>query len=450
MTRYDIGVLGAQVALPDGLRRVDLGLRGGRFAAVETGIDPPDCGDVVDATGLTALPGIFDAHNHPYYDDDLVEFASSAAYGGITTLLSFAGTHMAHVPAVPPSAIDVATDFIAQAANLVPLDYGVHSIVGPGDDPDSTVGRLQELGITSVKMFLAFPGRRMLDDATVLTFMQAAARRGMLCMVHCENGPATTLLERQAIEHGRNLPLDYAASRPATLESEAVYRALALAEIAGVACYLVHLSCAQSLDVVETFRARANIPIWVETCPHYLLLDESDLDRLGGLAKISPPLRTSSDAEILWQAVGDGVVNVIASDCSGQKREPKQVADIFAAPYGIPGVEHMLPLMWQHIVNERKFGPGVLAERMSRAPADIFGVAGKGRIEVGRDADLVLIDPELTWAVRAADQHGNSDYSLYEGSQLRGRPVHTIRRGQHLLRDGELSADIDAGIYLSR
>lgn len=447
--QFEVGVLGADVVTTQGTRRLDIGIAGGRFAALESGIAAAECARVIDASGLVALPGVIDAHNHPYYDDDIVEFATSAAFGGITSMLSFAGTHMSH-DTTPQSAVEVVADFIERAGRFVPMDFGVHAIVGSGDDPETTVSRLRDMGVTSVKLFLAFPGKRMLDDATVLAFMQAIARHGMLCMVHCENGLATDLLERQSRERGASRPLDYAASRPAELEAEAVFRALTLAELAGCACYIVHVTCSQSLEVIARFRQRGRIPISVETCPHYLLLTESDLDAMGGLAKISPPIRTASDVEALWAGVASGAVDVIASDCSGQLREPKLVDDIFDAPYGIPGVEQMLPLMWHSFVNERGLGAELLAAKMSASPAAIFGVLSKGGIDIGLDADLVLVDPAEEWTIRAVDQHGNSDYSLYEGRTVRGRPVETLSRGTQLLDHGTLSRAAAVGRYLSR
>jgi dihydropyrimidinase len=445
-----MGVTGGHVVRPDGLERCDVAVQDGRIAALADKLSPDSCAQTLDASGLIVLPGIIDAHNHPYYDDDIVEFATSAAHGGITTMLSFAGTHMGRADAAPPTAVQVTRDFITRAGNLVPIDFGVHTIVGPGDNPETTVGQLTQLGVRSVKMFLAFPGKRMLDDATVLAFMQAAAARDVLCMVHCENGPATLLLEQQAIAAGRTSPHDYAQSRPDGLEAESVYRALALAEIAGCACYIVHVSSARSLDVIAEFRARGRIPIHVETCPHYLLLTATDLDRLGGLAKISPPLRGQADVDALWRAVADGTVDVIASDCSGQRAAPKRVADIFAAPYGIPGVEHMLPLIWHEAVTVRGLPPEIIADRMSARPAQIFGLPSKGALRVGADADLVLLDPQQDWTVRASEQHGNSDYSLYEGLEVRGRPVRTLRRGRVLLDETQLAADAGPGRYLAR
>ncbi len=445
---YELGVVGATVMLPTGTARIDVGISEGRFAYLGDRLDATQCERVVDAAGLVALPGMMDAHNHPYYDDDIVEFATSAAYGGLTAMLSFAGTHM-NRPGAPQTAIEVTEDFISRARPLVPLDFGVHTIVGPGDDPVATVRRLKELGVTSVKLFLAFPGRRMLDDATILAFMQAIAANGMLCMVHCENGPATELLERQARERGATRPLDYAASRPIALEAEAINRALTLAEIAVCPCYIVHVTGAEPLAVIERFRQRGRIPIYVETCPHYLLLDEADLDRLGGLARISPPIRSAADVEALWQAVSDGAVDVIASDCSGQLKAPKLVDDIFEAPYGIPGVEQMLPLMWHHF-RARGIDASLLVRSMAQRPAEVFGLETKGRIEIGLDADLVLIDPDAEWTIHAADQHGNSDYSLYEGWAVRGKPVQTFTRGRALLDHGTLVGPAEPGHYLAR
>jgi dihydropyrimidinase len=447
MTDLDLVVSGAEVVAPGGQTRRCIGVRDGRIVEVADNLDPGRAAEVVDATGLVALPGIIDAHNHPYYDDDIVEFSTAAASGGITALASFAGVHIG--AAERPSAVDVVRDFVRHAQGRVALDFAVHAIVGPEPDPDRVVRELVDLGVRSIKIFLAFPGSRMVDDATALLWMQAAAAHDVLCMVHCENGPATQLLERQATAAGRRGPLDYARSRPAGLEAEAVYRALALAEVAGCQAYVVHVTSAQALDVIRYFRQRGNIPIYAETCPHYLLLHEGHLARLGGLAKISPPLRTPADIEALWTAVGDGTVDVIASDCSGQLAAPKRVDDIFQAPYGIPGVEQMLQLIWDQAINRRGLAASVVANAMSRNPARIFGLAGKGAIEAGADADLVLLDPQAVWTARAADQHGNSDYCLYEGWTGRGRAVQTFQAGQQLLSPAGLT-NFRRGRYLPR
>lgn len=447
---YELGVLGANVVTPGGADRLDLGIVDGKFAKITKTIQPEECSRVIDGSGLVALPGVIDAHNHPYYDDDIVEFATAAAYGGITAMLSFAGTNIKQAPMVPQAAPDVVAEFVDRAGQLLPLDFGVHAIIGNSDDPESTVQKLLEMGVTSLKLFMAFPGKRMLDDATILRFMQAAARHNMVCMVHCENGHVTELLERQAIDRGRTRPLDYAASRPVGVEAEAIYRALTMAEIAGCSCYLVHVSSAQSLDVIREFRGRGNIQIWVETCPHYLLLTTEDLNRLGGLAKISPPLRKDADISALWMAIAANEVDVIASDCSGQLSTPKLVDNIFEAPYGVPGVEHMLPLIWHHTVNLHGLDPSVVANKMSRNPSRIFGLNSKGQISENFDADLVLVSPAVEWVIRASEQHGNSDYSLYEGWKVKGRPIHSLRRGQQLLRDGELLKTISPGEYISR
>lgn len=449
MSDLDLIVADADVVLPDGRTRASIGVRTGLVAEVGD-LDPARAREVVSAAGLVALPGIIDAHNHPYYDDDIREFSIAAAYGGITTLASFAGVHMGTAAEHRPSAVEVARDFIGRAREATPVDFAVHAIVGDEPDPDRAVRELVDLGIRSIKIFFAFPGARMVDDATALLWMQAAARHDVLCMVHCENGAATELLQRQAVAAGRHAPLDYAASRPAGLEAEAVYRALALAEIAGCRTYIVHVTSAQSLDAIAYFRQRGRVPVFAETCPHYLLLDESDLDRMGGLAKISPPLRRPDDVEALWRAVADGTVDVIASDCSGQRAAPKRVDDIFQAPYGLPGVEQMVQLIWDRAVNRRNLPATVVADLMSRNPARIFGLTGKGAIESGSDADLALIDPELAWTVRAAEQHGNSDYSLYEGWTGRGRAVRTFRAGQPLLGPAGLADVGQPGRYLPR
>lgn len=447
--RYDWLIAGGEVVGGDGVRAADVAVVDGRISEVGHGLDRSAARTVVDATGKLVFPGIIDAHNHPYYHDDIEAFSFSAAHGGVTTLLAFAGR-----PIFSPvsDVVEMVDEFIEDGQQRSYIDFGLHVILTAADDVPSVVPALHERGITSFKVFMAF-GRqqRMMPDDRTLDLMQRLAELGSLCMVHCENGHAIEHLEDQLRAEGRTGPEDYVASRPAPLESEAVYRALALSEVAGCDVYIVHISAAESMKIIERYRERPGPQRYAETCPHYLVLEDHDQVRIGGQAKISPPMRTHADRDALWDFLARDVVDVVASDCSGQTCASKLHGepDIFEVKPGIPGVEQLFPLVFDE-GHRRDLALPVLARVFCERPADIFGLSNKGRLLPGKDADIAVFDPTVRWTVRAGEQHGNSDYSLYEGRELLGRAVFTMQRGTPVLRDGEVVVDRSFGQYLPR
>jgi len=446
---HDLVVHGGLTVSGDGVRRADVAITDGVVAEVAPRIDPGAARESFDASGRYVLPGVIDAHNHPYYADDIEAFSLAAAAGGVTTLVPFAGRRM-HDHDPGQALVDTVADFVAAGQKSSYLDFGAHAIVSPHDDPSVFVPELMGRGVSSFKAFTAFPGARMLGDDEILALMQTAAGAGALCMVHCENGHAIALLERQLRERGRSTAADYGPSRPALLESEAVYRALALAEIAGCDCYIVHVSAAESLAVLREFRSRPGPRRYAETCPHYLLLDDGDQQRMGGLAKISPPIRGAADRAALWDALRDGAIDVIGSDASGQTRAGKQTdGDFLDVAFGIPGVEQMLPLIADAGLHAHGVGLPALVRVFCENPADIFGLGHrKGRLLPGLDGDLVVFDPLQPWTVDAREQHGNSDYSIYDGRAVLGRAVLTVQRGRTVLRDGSVVASRGSGVFL--
>jgi dihydropyrimidinase len=447
---FDWIVRGGEVVDSASIQRLDVGIADGKVAELAPELDPKDAVQVMDATGKYVLPGIIDSHNHPYYGDDIEEFSLSAAYGGVTTLLSFAGRPLNRPQT---DVVEMVEEFIADGQQRCYVDFGLHVILTPRDELAEVVPELFTLGITSYKIFLAFARqKRMMPDDLTLDLMQRLSAERGICMVHCENGLAIEHLEEQAQRDGRTTMADYVRSRPAPLESEAAYRALALAEVANCDSYLVHLSAAESVKVVERYRQRPGPRRYAETCPHYLLLDHHDQERMGGQAKISPPMREPSDRDELWRHVVHGDIDVVASDCSGRTCADKLVGEpnMFAVESGIPGVEQLLPLVYDEGVNRRSVALTTLARVFCENPADIFGLPTKGRLRPGLDADLVVFDPGSRWSVRASDQHGNSDYSLYEGRELLGRAEFTMQRGHPILQNGTVVADRSSGRYLPR
>jgi dihydropyrimidinase len=446
----DLVVSGGTIVSGAGYRRADVAIAGTKIVEVAPDLSQLEAERRIDASGRFILPGLFDAHNHPYYDENLQHFSRAAAYGGITTLVPFvSGSSMAG--GVIRDVKDAAREFIDEVATTSYLDCGGHAILSGRDVEDGSIAALRSLGFNSFKVFLAFPGVRMLTDDQVFDTMRQVKAAGGICMVHCENGPVTDLLEREFRASGRTTGHDYLASRPAELENESVYRVLSLATIADCPVYVVHLSSSESLNVVESFRRRERITVFAETCTHYLTLTGEDQVALGTKAKVSPPFRESSDIDGLWEGLVSGSINVLATDTSGQLLSKKMAAgdDYFAAPYGVPGVEEFVRVIVAE-ATRRGFDPlPLMARSMAEQPASIFGLADrKGSIEVGKDADLAIFAPDSRWVIRSRDQHGLSDFSLYEGLSGVGEVVWTCQRGRVVLEDGSVRATPGQGIFL--
>jgi dihydropyrimidinase len=448
---HDLVVHGGLLVSGEGVRRADLAITDGVVAEVAPEIDRTGARETYDASRRYVLPGVIDAHNHPYYQEDIEAFSRAAAAGGVTTLVPFAGRRW-HGGDHGPGLVGTVQEFLDHGRKASYLDFAAHVIVSPGDDIASAVPELVARGVTSFKAFTAFPGVRMLDDGQILALLELLAELGGLGMVHCENGPAIAHLERRLRAAGRVGAADYGRSRPAQLEAEVVYRVLSLAELAGCDAYIVHVSAAESVAVLREFRSRPGPRRYAETCPHYLFLTEEDQRRLGGPAKISPPMRTGADRLALWRAVRDGDIDVVASDASGQTLAGKQphLTDFFEVPFGLPGVEQMFPLVADGALHRYGVGLPTLAKVFCENPADIFGLADrKGRLRPGLDGDLVVYDPFPAWTVDPRDQHGNSDYSVYAGREVLGRPVFTVQRGRPVLRDGAVVARPGDGRFLA-
>lgn len=449
VSRFDTIVHGGVVVEPSGLRQAAVGIRGERIAAVAPDLDLTLAQDLIDASGKFVFPGIIDAHSHPVYADDMQAFSRQMGHGGVTTLVPFIGAP----PATRHGDVIATVDqFVANANSTSYLDFAVHATFLDSDDVGRAVPALVERGVRSAKMFMCFSGRgMMIEDRRMLAAMAALAEGGCVAVVHAENDAIVSFLENQFQTRGWHTAQFYPPSRPPIAEAEGVFRALSLAEVAACPIYLVHLSARESLDVVRWFRSRASTPIFAETCTHYLVLTEEELERQGGLVKISPPLRRPEDVNALWQAIVDGTIDVVATDGSGQTRARKAEGgdNIFSVPFGIAGAQFMVPLVYSEGVNLGRVALPDLARIWCERPARIFGLyPRKGSLQVGADADLMILDPRRSMRVGVAMQRGNSDYCPYEGREVMGAPVLTMQRGRIVLKDGQLHVDPGRGRYL--
>ncbi|MBI4220965.1 MAG: dihydropyrimidinase, partial [Chloroflexi bacterium] len=327
------------------------------------------------------------------------------------------------------------------------------------DLPDAKIEDMNSLirdGVTSFKLFMAYPGVLMVDDATIFKAMKAASRAGGLICMHAENGGVIDVIVREALAQGKTSPKYHALTRPTTAEAEAVGRAAALAEMAGSPVYIVHLSSADALNKVREARDRG-IPVYAETCPQYLFLSIEDYDRPGfeGAKYVfTPPLREKWNQGELWKGLAHDHLQVISTDhCPFCFKEQKELGknDFTKIPNGGPGIENRLSLVYNGGVRSGKISVNRFVELVSTAPARMFGLyPKKGAVAVGSDADLVLFDPEKEMTISAGTHHMRVDYNLYEGWRVKGVPQKVFQRGRLIVDGSRFLGRPGAGSFIPR
>jgi dihydropyrimidinase len=412
---------------------------------------------MIDAHDKYVLPGGIDAHTHmemPFggtFSVDTFETGSkAAAWGGTTTIIDFA------VQAKGTSLLATLDKWHEKADGNCAIDYGFHVIVS--DVNDATLKEMESCigaGVTSFKMFMAYPGVFYATDGEILLAMQQASRTGATIMMHAENGIAIDQLVAQALAAGRTDPVHHGLTRPPELEGEATSRAITLAKVADCPLYIVHLSAAQALAAVAAARD-AGQNVFAETCPQYLYLSLDDLARPdfeGAKFVCSPPLRTPDHSAALWRGLRMNDLAVVSTDhCPFCFKEQKELGrgDFAKIPNGIPGVEHRMDLLHQGVV-AGKITLSRWVETCSTTPARMFGLyPRKGTIAPGADADIVIYDPAARQTLSAATHHMNVDYSAYEGMEIAGKVAVTISRGQVVAADGEFRGAGNHGVFLPR
>src|ERR1700676_1259646 len=385
----------------DATVKADLLIDGATIKEIRAGIPASAAQTVVDATGLYLLPGGIDAHTHldmPFGGsksaDDFETGTLAAAIGGTTTIVDFAiqarGTKMR-------TALDT---WWKKAEGKACIDYGLHMIVT--DLPDAGLDDMDDMvreGVASFKLFMAYPGVLMVDDGTIFKAMRRTAKNGELICMHAENGSVIDVIVQQALAEGKTAPIYHALTRPTRAEAEAVHRAIALSEIAGVPVYIVHLSSEDALNQVREARDRG-VPVFAETCPQYLLLSIEELERPnfeGAKYVFTPPLREKKNLGKLWDGLKHDHLQVVSTDHCPFCFEDQKILgkDNFTKiPNGGPGIENRLQLIHHHGVNEGKLTINRFVEIVSTTPARIFAMyPKKGVIAAGSDADIVVWDP---------------------------------------------------------
>ncbi|HEX8352496.1 MAG TPA: dihydropyrimidinase [Pyrinomonadaceae bacterium] len=412
---------------------------------------------VIDAAGKLVIPGGIDPHTHmelPFggtqASDDFRTGTIAAAHGGTTTIIDFAVQYKGQ-------ALREGLDaWHAKAEGKAAIDYGFHLIVT--DLEDERVPELYKAmdeGVSSFKLFMAYPGVFLADDATIFRAMSAAGSRGGLICMHAENGVVINEIIKRALAEGRTAPKYHALTRPTVAEAEGVHRAIRLAEMAESPVYIVHLSCADALEQVREARDRG-LPAFAETCPQYLFLSIEDYGEgfEGAKYVMTPPLREKWNQEELWKGLKTDDLQVISTDhCPFCMKEQKELGrdDFSKIPNGAPGVEHRMSLIYDGGVAAGRVSLNRFVELTSTAAAKMFGLfPRKGTIAVGSDADIVVFDPEREQTISAATHHMNVDYSAYEGRRVRGAVETVLSRGRVVVEGGEFKGRAGAGQFLKR
>ncbi len=411
----------------------------------------------IDATGKYIFPGAIDVHTHmelplpaTVASDSFETGTIAAACGGTTTILDFANQRRGH------SLVEALQAWHEKADGKAAIDYGFHmTITDLASAPEAAMDEMIAAGITTFKLLMAYPGTFMVDDETIYRVLRRSARIGGLVMVHPENGIVIDLLVREAVAAGHTAPAYHARTRPALLEGEATQRAITLAKQAESPLYVVHVSCADSLEPIAAARA-AGLPVWGETCPQYLYLNESVYTAPGfeGARFVcTPPMRKASDNDALWRGLQRRELQVVSTDhapfnFAGQKELGRH--DFTKIPNGLPGVEHRVILMYDG-VRRGLLDIHHFVDLVATMPAKLFGLfPRKGTIAPGSDADIVIFDPERSLTISAANQHQRVDYTPYEGMQVQGVPETVLLRGRVIVRDGAYVGGKGGGVYLHR
>ena len=412
----------------------------------------------IDAAGLLVIPGAIDPHVHmelPFggtvSSDSFETGTRAAAFGGTTTIIDFA---IQYHGKTFQQTVD---DWHAKAAGNCAIDYSYHlAVTEYRPEQQAEFAKIVDQGITTFKIFLAYPGVFMIDDQTMFRVMRSAGEAGGMTLVHAENGDAITLKINELLAAGKIEPKYHAQSRPPVMQQDGTARALRVAEFAKSPVFIVHVSCEASMR--EIVRARdAGLPAYGETCTQYLFLDESYYDKPnfeGAKYVFTPPLVPKENIEPLWTGLKLGYLQEVSTDhCPFNFKGQKELGrDSFAKiPNGGPGVEDRLTMVYQGGVVERGFSLNKWVDLCSTASAKLFGMfPRKGTIAVGSDADIVLFDPNKQRVISAKTHHMNCDYSLFEGQAVRGEPVTVLSRGKTVIENGQYVGSKSDGKFIKR
>jgi dihydropyrimidinase len=450
-------IRGGTVVTAADLYRGDVLIVDEKIAAIGTSLEGA-ADRTLDASGKYVIPGGIDVHTHldmPFGGttsaDDFESGTIAAAHGGTTSIVDFAIQYKGQTLHQAWEA------WMKKAEGKAAIDYGFHMIIT--DLPESVEKEMDAMvaeGITSFKLFMAYRGVLMLDDGSIFrALLRTADNGGTICM-HAENGDVIDVLVKRALAEGKTTPKYHALTRPALAEAEATHRAIALAEMAGVPIYIVHLSAAEALEMVTAARDRG-LPAYAETCPQYLFLSYANYEEPGfegAKYVMSPPLRARGNEEKLWRGLAGNDLQAVSTDhCPFCMKEQKELGrgDFSKIPNGAPGIETRMSLLFDGGVVGKRISLNRFVELTSTSPAKIFGLfPRKGTIAPGSDADIVIFDPKKKHTLSAKTHHMKVDYNPYEGREVTGAAETVLSRGRVIIENGNFVGKAGAGGFLKR
>ncbi|MFQ5761659.1 MAG: dihydropyrimidinase [Candidatus Bathyarchaeia archaeon] len=438
-----------------GVFEADTGVEGGKIVSISKSLDT-QAGRVIDAAGKLVLPGLIDGHTHmemPFMGtttaDDFESGTAAAACGGVTTIVDFV------VQAKGQSLLEAADAWRKKADPKVAVDYALHLIIRDlNPSVLSEIGKAVSYGVAGFKLFMTYKKESLyLDDGSIFTVMKEAVKHGALVGLHCENADLIEHHNAEFLAEGKTSAEYHAYSRPPMVEAEAVHRGIALATLAGANMYVVHMSTALACDIVKAAMDRG-LPVFAETCPHYLTFtDEMYLKPNGRNYIMSPPLRKEDDKQKLWQGLQEGFVQTVASDhaCFNTQQKDMGKDDYTKVPNGTAGTEIILPILYSEGVRKGILSLDRLVRVTAYNPAKAFGLfPRKGQIAVGSDADLVVLDPQKKVKLTRDNLHSKLDHSIYEDITVTGYPVITVARGEIVHEDGKFTGKKGGGVFVKR
>lgn len=467
--------------------KADVLVEGESISLIGLNLDPANH-EVVDCTDKYLMPGGIDVHTHldlPFggtiSNDDFDTGHKAMAFGGTTSHIDFV---------IQPKGGSLHDGLATwrEKAKLAQVDYAFHmAVTDLRPEIMDEIPSLVDEGITSLKLFMAYKNVFQIDDTTLFKTMQVAADNGMIVMVHAENGDVEATLTPELLAAGCTDPKYHASSRPPEIEGEATNRAVVMSGLTGCPLYVVHMTCEPAIEALRRGRA-AGYPVMGESCTQYFFLTVDDHLAAPGFEGskyvCSPPIRSTHDHGILWQALRDSTLQAVSTDhCnfwyeggvgpwqewaqktggrdwaayesqdSSYRRPGKELGkgDFSKIPNGMPGLEERMMVMWEHGVNQGRISPTRFVELLCTNPAKIFGMyPRKGTISVGSDADIVVWDPHLEHTLSVANTHMRTDYIVYEGWQIKGKPVQVYQRGRRLVDGDQWLGSNGEGQYIPR
>ncbi len=447
---------GGTVVSGHGTKRADILVEGEKIAAVGRNLSAPDA-QVVDVSGKLLLPGFIDAHTHFDLEvagtvtaDDFASGSRAALHGGTTTVVDFA------CPNKGETLHTGLQRWHTKADGRACCDYSFHMTIDDWNEMiEAELDDMYAAGISSFKMYMTYPAM-MLDDGTIYRVLKKLKEKGGICGVHCENSGVIDALIAEKKASGQMGVSSHPQTRPDYLEAEAVARLLRIAQAADAPIIIVHLTSAAALREVEAARKRGQT-VYVETCPQYLLLDDSvyeneDFTKAAGYV-CAPPIRSSENQKVLWQGLRRGEIQTISTDhCSfTAEQKARGREDFTAIPGGIPGVETRGELIYSFGVTTRKISLATMCKTLSENPARLYGLfPRKGVLRPGSDADLVVYDPQADHVIRGEELVGRAGYTPFEGFVTRGSIAQVWLRGTLAVDHGTVLAHEGDGRYLAR